>query len=1534
MADTTTPIDSTNLLPQLASALEEVTTPTEEATDEAEPKTNGFCGTEERISEDSCNSLFPAVSFDPAGTAGVVWTDTRDGNFEIYMKAVKSHVPQELVTADNNTVIDPDSGRPVNLACSGFSSIMALEDIVSATKPSTDTVIARLSGGRLDVNTISRTMTLTGGEDTDFQSLGVLANSGIRILNGLNSGRDFFVSRVLAPNVLDLVFYDGPQNDTQFVYDITNIPSAELTTGDVRLTCNRSTSTYPDIVADKDGRFHIVYQDNATGNYELHYIQVYPACVGQKECSGPIDVFGQITVATEDALPAGGIKDPKKDPMDGLPFFYGNISLPDGTTFATSNPLLRNGLHKIIKQAGSTQWIGLSKASDKIAWDAQMAEMALTDVPSYVADEGLPLASADDFGEQYSFRDVAVLGQTPRSLKVEITRISLPIKPRCAPTTAASVAIERSQDIVSAPKREVPASFVEPTGLSQILSSPSVMTDDSMPARFTIDGDPSGTVFTNVVITNPAGQSDRIVFTKDSGCKEDDIKFIMGQRRCGTELCAVKSSTDLNSAPLSANYQMTLQVWLGPSYLEDETQISNVEMLGNKLFEQTFSFDPGSDISVYQIPVGKLVAPAGRYLFFVLKPDLRLGAYYEGVGGGHGTWYTDGDGTFTQYYKPWTLRPNAGMTLPVYFEGILHTDETLGGDGTNGNDNGDVGEAFFKKIEMPFKSMVGIDYYPTSGTLLAAVNGGTGVPNNLDLIAATGTATSYSVVSNITDDLHVFCVRSSQNGFVSGDSYFGSGQPGSIVKLPSGGGAATNPWLVLPGEQGAIRVSIDKTGIYSGDLLVVTTTGGVWRVDANANPSKLANIGLPLDTVISLPNIPSKYGPWAGKIVVGGPDQSKFWAIDAQGNTETFDLGILPKNMSIVLENQNFYVIEELALYGAAALNFADKIGDVIVTQEDPGTVWHIKWTGAEFKTAKLAQFGELGRACFAPAGLLVIGATDGQTTGGTGTVIPCDDPRLIAVAPIMLTQSLGDSTHPRMAIDRLDNIWTVFTSDRTGSDEVYIAKYYGVCGKWNTSNLGGAETRLTYAANNGKVARSPGVAVDGGGEVHVVYSSDDTEDGKFEIFYMRSMGGGSAFTAPVRLTASSGEAFMPEVEVSFEDGMEKINVVWHDNRFVGQFEVMYASKTDGQWQSSAQGGSDLRITSAVGDSLFPRIASDSKGNLRVVYHDYRKGSDKGNVFMSTYVALAKRWESSGQGGTDIILSATGTGNALHPDVDIDRTNGVFTVWQDDRKVGTETEHQKIYGTYCLKTDSSDECFPAIDPTLVSDYTKFGLDVAMVDCVDFEEILVTNVPEVCLKIRAPGATFFRIANEDGQFGKWEAFKPKFDFETMIVPWVLSCGNGNKQVCVQVQDAQFVSFPVCHNVILNAPLPVFKIEFYKDEEMKVPLATFHGKPVAPEGDVFIKITSCAPLVRPPTFDVISRGTHIVMNQSTSQIEVPDEDASAGAGSFIGSNEAGTFTAFTGNTYKARFHVNRDDGLFHKDGYARVVVHGTDARGNSF
>lgn len=548
----------------------------------------------------------------------------------------------------------------------------------------------------------------------------------------------------------------------------------------------------------------------------------------------------------------------------------------------------------------------------------------------------------------------------------------------------------------------------------------------------------------------------------------------------------------------------------------------------------------------------------------------------------------------------------------------------------------------------------------------------------------------------------------------------------------------------------------------------------------------------------------------------------------------------------------------------------------------------------------------------------------------------------LVMTLPLRLTDSSGDNEHARMALDSKNNIWLVWHSTRTGIEEVYATKYFGQCGIWSAAGQGGEEIRITSFGQDNRRSMFPAVAIGPDDEAHVVFQTED-EEGGWEIFYSQSTGGGASFTKPVRVTRTTGSALSPDVAVvetaqADQGSEEKVVIVWHDDRF-GNFEIMSAERVGGRWRSSGQDGTDIRITNAEGDSMFPRIDADLQGNLRLVYHDSRRGRGQIGIFMSTFVAMSGRWDSSAFGGSDRLISNS-PADAYHPDVAIDNTGGTSVAWHDLRHaLENEDQHEEVYALYCPRMGHPGGVhFPPLQPNIEA---RLDVDFEIVDCVNFEPITLTNAPEVCLFIRAPGATFWRGANEDGQFTDWYQFRPNYDLETMVVPWTLICTGGQKQVCVQVQDADMVGFPICRNVTLALQPPSFKVEFFEDEDLKSPLPTYKGTPVASSGDVFVKMTSEVPQILTPTFSVISRGQHLVFNQETEVLAVSGFSGanSAGIGSFVGttfnvpreddvSPVARAFSAAIGREFKSRFYVKRHDGLLHVDGLARLIPQGKD------
>jgi hypothetical protein len=1223
----------------------------------------------------------------------------------------------------------------------------------------------------------------------------------------------------------------------------TNPDSTSETAADNRLSCSLGSSLYPAIVADKDGRFHIVYQDNDTGKFQLYYVQVFPKSVGEKKCSGnnaPISGLDFADTAAGDAtVPVNGVNYPPTG-QNGAFFAYGNQALPDPLPSNTGSALLKTGLHTIYREfyPGTGTWTGVSKAADYQDWKKQRAAEGFSTSPSFFAPASHPIAGQDDFGSRHTFKNLAFLAKAPPDKDVKVSKIALPLKPSCLPTTPAN---EQTvpQNLVPAPRRPMPPTFTDPIDLSAMLVSPLVSTDDSSPARYTIEGDTSGTIYTNLLVDDGSGQLSRFFFTPDT-TQEKPI-FILGQRLCGTENCALMPTTTQATMPPPLQYSFKLQVWEAASYVTNTTAVTSAQLTGaTRLLEKQFKFDPGETTTTFSFDDGELRLKAGMVYFFVPIADEGTDYHIIGVGDGNAVWSTGAnDGIFDQYYVPFTLHPNAGLNAPVYYEGFLDSGNPDDPGTTAGwvLDNVQVSQVKYSRSAV---KLIGNQVTPSNEQYYMTVSFFLTVPQD-------------ALAPNITMDM------TCKQGTVT----YASSQPLTTEVISNGRYKYQYVFMI---QKAAATSTQSLSGLFQLSLSVKTTD--------------------------------SKYVP-------AGNTQSQVASIDS-----SFEIPL--------------------------ALTLSTYSGPLnILTKID---------SGLRFATPTSPTLDATAGA--APATAAV---PDPAASGYSATW------------PLQLTNSNGDSTHPRLAIDSRDNIWLVFQSNRTGQDEIYVAKYFGSCGQWGTSTAGGTEFQLTRSTK-GSRASFPSVAVNGRQEAEIVWQSTDTEDGMPEIFYSQSTAGGLRFLYPIRLTSSPGGAMVPDIVVSRyrnDNGFlaDMTTVVWHDDRY-GQFEIMSCYKREGKWFSSGQGETDNRITNALGDSLYPRIASDMKGNLRVVYHDYRQGEDNPWVYMSSYLVLADRWASSGQNATDIPITPTGTRGSWNPDIDIDQSNSLFITWFDLRFSTSQNDRMdEIMGTYCSKSEGIGSCDIPIPDKITGDIEGF-IEVVVTICQlgsrdekicgnyrsssrkDYsivngvatrdggpattittsatgseQAIPITTDQTIGLSIYAPGATFYRLAGDDLVWSEWKPFVPAYDLDTMFVKYTLSNGNGLKNIYVQVQDALTIGFPVKVSIILQGRTPLFEIELFRDEALTDPVGSFKGHSVIAAGETFLKITPSVPLGESPFFEVISRGVHLTRNQQT-------------VAGVVGSGMEDP------EYYIGRFVAKRHDGFYNVDGPARIIVHGKDKFGQTF
>ena len=281
-------------------------------------------------------------------------------------------------------------------------------------------------------------------------------------------------------------------------------------------------------------------------------------------------------------------------------------------------------------------------------------------------------------------------------------------------------------------------------------------------------------------------------------------------------------------------------------------------------------------------------------------------------------------------------------------------------------------------VTTEFKDFTGLDYHASSRKLLLSANTPAGMPNNFEAIAADGTRAAFSNVAGLDGELLIATSRDegqgmSRGGFAAGDLFTSTGVPGVVARVSASGAAVQNPWVTLPNETGGIGgLYIDRTGVYGGDLLVVTTTGGVWRVNAAAEATKIVSLDTRLAGVTALPDDPDRYGPWSGKILAGAKDQSRLYTIDSQGQTSSQQLEIQPQDVDLVPAQENFFAVDTVGrkIWGASDGAFAGIIGDILVTQQSPGVVKRLRWNGLEFVASQLATATEFKQVAFAPSGI------------------------------------------------------------------------------------------------------------------------------------------------------------------------------------------------------------------------------------------------------------------------------------------------------------------------------------------------------------------------------------------------------------------------------------------------------------------------------------------------------------------------------------------------------------------------------------
>ncbi len=356
-----------------------------------------------------------------------------------------------------------------------------------------------------------------------------------------------------------------------------------------------------------------------------------------------------------------------------------------------------------------------------------------------------------------------------------------------------------------------------------------------------------------------------------------------------------------------------------------------------------------------------------------------------GFGGGGGSFIQDADGDGIPDDAEGKDAPGGpidsdGDGKPDYLDTDSDNDGLPDGDEGTGDVDGDgipdnidpINSAppnpiTLKAITTPFSTPIGIDFHEPTKSVVLSANYPSGLPVNFERIEFDGTHQPFSNVSGLTDEIKIATVRSGNvGGFETGTLFVGNGIDGQIVRISPDGSEVVNPWVALPGgPHGLFRGSlyVDPTGLYGGDLIAVTTVGEVWRITSAGVATPIAALGVHLEGLSIVPDAPARFGPLAGKIIAGAEEQGLLHAFDMTGLVGSYSLGVNVEDIDFVHAKENFFGINygTSQLLGAAASDFENMVGDIVLAQETPvgSSLFRLFWDGANLSAQPIPLSAE-----------------------------------------------------------------------------------------------------------------------------------------------------------------------------------------------------------------------------------------------------------------------------------------------------------------------------------------------------------------------------------------------------------------------------------------------------------------------------------------------------------------------------------------------------------------------------------------------
>ena len=286
-----------------------------------------------------------------------------------------------------------------------------------------------------------------------------------------------------------------------------------------------------------------------------------------------------------------------------------------------------------------------------------------------------------------------------------------------------------------------------------------------------------------------------------------------------------------------------------------------------------------------------------------------------------------------------------------------------------------------------------------------------------------------------------------------------------------------------------------------------------------------------------------------------------------------------------------------------------------------------------------------------------------------------------------------------------VNNVYTVWREDTPGNWEIYFRKSIDGGSTWQTRQ------RITRTAGE---SRRPAIALDRG-TIYVVWQ-DDTP-GNYEIYFRKSTDGGSTWQTMQRLTTNAGNSELPSIAVFGSD----IYVTWDDNT-PGNYDIYFLKSTDGgaTWQTAK------RITTNADDSGSSAIVVD--GSYVFMAWASKISDTNCEIYFKKSIDGGATWQATQR-------LTNNAGVSMDPAV-AERGDNVYVAWQDTTPGN--------YDIYFRKSTDGGATWNASKKLTANAGNSRNLDMAVYDaniCVAWDDSTPGNEEIYLKKSTDNGATW-------------------------------------------------------------------------------------------------------------------------------------------------------------------------------------------------